>query len=205
MGQYYKIAMKPENGDVIYNDIRVEGCGRMGWKLLEHSYPQCAIVTAVCKKLSETPCRVAWVGDYSEDDEVRETCRGEVDRNELWGEDSKTHAPFAKVKFTSVKKFLLNHDKKLFVSLTGGFFRVTYKWNTVREGKNTTVERTKKLAPLPILTAIGNGRGGWDYYGNDEDLAGTWAWDLLSVSETVPEGYSRLKHLPKKTRKTDSE
>jgi hypothetical protein len=47
------------------------------------------------------------------------------------------------------------------------------------------------LHPLALLTAVGNGKGGGDYYGpNESDLA-TWVWDEVSIEDTIPEGYSK--------------
>lgn len=40
--------------------------------------------------------------------------------------------------------------------------------------------------PLPLLTAIGNGRGGGDYHGTNESMVGMWAMDLLSFTEDRP-------------------
>jgi hypothetical protein len=41
------------------------------------------------------------------------------------------------------------------------------------------------------MTCEGNGRGGGDYRG-DEDYVGSWARDIISVSNVVPEGYSEF-------------
>ena len=35
--------------------------------------------------------------------------------------------------------------------------------------------------PLPLLTAVGNGRGGGDFQDGDGiEFVGTWAWHLLA-------------------------
>lgn len=204
MGQYYKIAFKPENGKTVYNDRKVKGCDYIMAKLLEHSYVGNYLVTSVASMLEAGKCRLAWVGDYAEEDEVEKITAGDVRYGVLWGDGcGKNPHEFPRVRFRSVGKFLLNHDKKLFVPLTGGFFNG--KWNCLVKdpatGKITEKIRTERYSPIPILTAIGNGRGGGDYFGKDKDLAGTWAWDEISVSDKVPKGYSRLKHLPKKESK----
>ena len=41
-------------------------------------------------------------------------------------------------------------------------------------------------SPISLLTAIGNGRGGGDYYGNNR-MVGEWAGDKVYLSETKPE------------------
>jgi hypothetical protein len=48
------------------------------------------------------------------------------------------------------------------------------------------------LDPLPLLTALGNGRGGRDYRGADTEDVGIWAGDRIRVSFTKPsEEYAR--------------
>jgi len=49
--------------------------------------------------------------------------------------------------------------------------------------------------PLPLLTALGNGRGGGDYYDNlpDSDKVGIWAKHILSIEFEIPDGYTELK------------
>ena len=45
------------------------------------------------------------------------------------------------------------------------------------------------IHPLPLLTAVGNGRGGGDYHGNgvtNLNMVGIWAGDLLQIVEQVP-------------------
>ena len=48
--------------------------------------------------------------------------------------------------------------------------------------------------PLPLLTACGNGRGGGDYRMDIPDIRfiGSWAFDLLEVTDGVPPvGYEK--------------
>lgn len=55
------------------------------------------------------------------------------------------------------------------------------------------VKANHKIHPLSILTAEGNGRGGGDYQGRDEELSGTWARDVISVENTIPQSYKVQK------------
>jgi hypothetical protein len=71
---------------------------------------------------------------------------------------------------TSVGRYVINHTKQVYFE----------------KEKNT-------IHPLSILTAEGNGRGGGDYRGSNKDLSGTWARDVISVENTVPEGYTLQK------------
>ena len=42
------------------------------------------------------------------------------------------------------------------------------------------------------MTAEGNGAGGGDYYGSNEILVGSWARDVISIDEEIPENYTEL-------------
>ena len=42
------------------------------------------------------------------------------------------------------------------------------------------------LNPIAILTAVGNGRGGGDYFGSDMEQVGRWAGDAIFISEINP-------------------
>lgn len=52
-----------------------------------------------------------------------------------------------------------------------------------------------RMNPLPLLTALGNGRGEGDYYDNlsDSDKVGIWARHILSVEFEVPQDYTELE------------
>ena len=47
------------------------------------------------------------------------------------------------------------------------------------------------IYPISLLTAIGNGRGGGDYWktNKDYDLVGSWAFDEISIEDEIPSGY----------------
>lgn len=51
------------------------------------------------------------------------------------------------------------------------------------------------LHPLPLLTAVGNGLGGGDYYGINKDQVGGWAWCTISVEDDIPVGYEELEYI----------
>jgi hypothetical protein len=44
------------------------------------------------------------------------------------------------------------------------------------------------IHPLPLLCADGNQRGGGDYYGANEDLVGSWAYDRIGIDNEIPKG-----------------
>ena len=128
--------------------------------------------------------RVCWVGDYAGED-------GDFDFNlnsafytpsykEVWGETVKLHgSTFSD--FTLDHKFLLNHDTKEYIDLN------EYKEKS-RDKNDWTIH------PLPLLTAVGNDRGSGDFHeGNiGYEFVGTWAWNLISIADKSPKGYTNI-------------
>jgi len=87
---------------------------------------------------------------------------------------------FEKVKFDYSHKFLVNLTKKEYISFDEYMAKATSDW---------------QLNPISILTAIGNGRGGGDYYSDDKktmELVGSWAWDVITIDEEEPVGMKKL-------------
>jgi hypothetical protein len=59
---------------------------------------------------------------------------------------------------------------------------------------STGKEYELRLHPLVILTCEGNGQGGGDYYkGENDPLVGSWARKRVSVSHSIPKGYTEVK------------
>ena len=183
MGQYYRIAFKHECKRVVVNDRKIEGEGYIMAKLLEHSWLGCDIADAVAREMYGNPLRLAWVGDYADDgDEVKAATRGDVSYKRVWGHDHKHEVPANDNGFDYLHKWLVNHDKKLAVSFDDVVRSSMSKYGGI-------------IAPFPLLTAIGNDRGGGDYHkgGTDYDKVGTWAWDLISIEDAKPEGYEEFR------------
>lgn len=42
------------------------------------------------------------------------------------------------------------------------------------------------IHPIPLLTAVGNGKGGGDYFGVNNELVGRWAGDALYIDDEEP-------------------
>lgn len=177
MGQYYFVAFKRGDGNVVVNERKFKNSEYVGAKLMEHSYIGnwfCNSVLADIAKNGKT--RIAWVGDYAEDEEIREITNGDLCFKDVWGDHDNPHR-FGGHVFGYRGKFLVNHSKRKYVSFDG-----VMKF-AKREGLRWPIN------PLPLLTAIGNGRGGGDYSGENESLVGTWAWDEISVEKSIPAGY----------------
>lgn len=99
---------------------------------------------------------LVWAGDYADPEPGSE--------ENLYNVDKKPHFVF---EIQPLKKliYIVNHTKKVFID------------------KNNL---KNDIHPLPILTAEGNGRGGGDYYGKNNHLAGTWARDIITMEYENP-------------------
>lgn len=78
---------------------------------------------------------------------------------------------FAEGEFILDNKFLCNHTKHLYIDL-----------NKYKE-KSIDIYGWV-INPIPLLTAVGNGNGGGDYWSevHKEDV-GSWAFDIISVKD----------------------
>ena len=62
----------------------------------------------------------------------------------------------------------------------------------VNHSKMQYVVKKGVIHPLSLLTAEGNGLGGGDYYGVNDDLVGSWARDIISMEDEIPDGFTEL-------------
>ena len=104
--------------------------------------------------------------------------------------------------FTISEKCLVNHNKKLILLGSNYYSKIhniqakTFwaNYDKIKDKNKTTKEERQNekllyynwevdsvLHPLPLLTAVGNGRGGGDYAGINADKIGSWAFDVLEV------------------------
>lgn len=88
--------------------------------------------------------------------------------------------------FTLEDKFLVNHDTKEFIDLN----------KYLSENKDKDGYCTH---PVSLLTAIGNGLGGGDFYyhaQSEEQVAnvGKWAWNTLEITDTAPTNYTETMY-----------
>ena len=185
MGQYYKPAVLDDSKKrplawVYSHDIKVkytreDGQSFMmgnGLKLMEHSWMNNKFVQAIENLLipggSWHKQPIVWAGDYADNEP-------DTDIN-IYGmlEDEIKIIP-TKRTLKKKYKYIVNHTKMKYVDKT--------KVPLDNDGW--------QIHPLPLLTCEGNGRGGGDFRG-DETVVGTWARDIISVEETVPEFFTEL-------------
>ena len=199
MGQYYNAVMKGSRCATYNRYIVIDGAREyMLAKLTEHSWWGNKYVEGVSKALFESaaPRRVAWVGDYARS--FLQSINAESFNGLTQKDIVRLHKCAWKAKgvdvpdnsFTLKGLFLVNHTKKEYVACDPYYERCAvpdadgFKWC---------------LHPLPLLTCIGNGQGGGDFYegeytrGSTYENVGRWAWDLISIAEHAPEGFTELK------------
>jgi hypothetical protein len=158
-------------------------CYYEGQKLAEHARFLRYFVNGVLESISDGPARVAWVGDYANEEEDFELVDGyEPDDYEaIWNDENDASQTFDRMPGRGVYGYLVNLDKGVYIDLT-------------EVAMVAGEELIYSLAhPLPILTAIGNGRGGGDYWGSNMDKVGMWAMNHIQFMEHEPVGFGFVR------------
>lgn len=204
MGQYYKTLLTRPDGTkeaycshnchITYHfDNGREFRSFVGIKLMEHSWIGNPFVNRICKNILNNPARVAWVGDYADAEDVYvnkdESFTAELITqlsSDCWGGENeeaeiKESPSPALHRFRYRGRYLVNHTKKEILDFD------SYLDQYTAEEKEYGIPH-----PLSLLTAIGNGKGGGDYRGDEvKDGVGSWANDLLEITDDYPtQGYN---------------
>lgn len=163
MGQYYNAVIKTnEIKEVFYHQVDGE---YMLAKLLEHGYWGNPFVLAVASKLWRTKGKLAWVGDYAED--------GDFNWDEEFADSHDEGVPREDLEYNGFRlegKLFINHSKKMILDLD--------------KYKELLKDVDMIISPIPLLTAVGNDKGGGDFHkGTGYDLIGTWAWDVVEITD----------------------
>ena len=184
MGQYYMAVLGNEFGtDCKVFNRSIDGEYTFA-KLLEHSWWENPFVNSFSERLYNELGRVIWCGDYADepDDFNFPNCSASYVPyyKEIWGDKVQTLSSTS-TDFKLDDKFLINHDTKEFVDLN--------------EYKSKSIDKHGWcIHPLPLLTAVGNGRGGGDFHeGNiGFEHVGIWAWHLLTILDDAPKDFTKL-------------
>lgn len=147
--------------------------------------------------------RVAWIGDYADGyiDGIVESGKPAD-----FGHGYISDVQQAKTLCSKVWKYDdENPDNDIHVLIPGILpdVRIMDKhrtnWFLVNVSKNSFLDIKKYaeksadtdgwcLHPLPLLTCVGNGEGGGDYYGKPgQDAVGSWAFDKIILTSTRPD------------------
>ena len=191
MGQYYHPVLSKDGKTNFkaFRDIRPGGL-----KLMEHSWWGVELPNAIAEKLYKDPAHLWWMGDYAVD-----KYRGEDGRyypypdtdpvllaayNTAHGEKSVKEIATSPDNFKMDGTVLCNHTRRIFMDCD--------KYHDALKNKDVD---GWVVHPLPLLTAVGNGQGGGDYFADsDRDCVGSWAGDLISVEDEAPEGYAEVEY-----------
>lgn len=187
MGQYYVTILTRNDKTRIYSPV-VNGDWQ-GLKLTEHSWFENDYMSVIAKKILKKPTRVIWCGDYAEDEELQkflpEYKVSEVQRKNTGVTSKSINNKILK------NKYLVNHDKQIYIDLN--------RYYSIADEFNSEVDKGWIINPISILTALGNNRGGGDYYDGDRttcfDKVGTWAYDLISLETEIPKDFKEEKHI----------
>lgn len=185
MGQYYYAVLR-EPGDgkfVIGNPHHFD----YGLKLMENGFVDSTFVKTAFSMIIDHPMHIAWVGDYAEEkdlakfgidpDKVKAFIDASWETNEHDHNLLERNYPGDKVMGQYFGEFIvINHTKK-------EFFDQHKYWKRVCPDKNPGAEYM--IDPLVALVAIGNGKGGGDFWGKGDEEVGRWATDAI---ELVPIG-----------------
>ena len=165
MGQYYTPIIKNIEGKVKTFDSRQYN---NGLKLMEHSYMGNNFVAAVLNEL-EIPHQVWWLGDYAIFGDFKNKEFALYSKERKRYQCSKTlrvQPTFENQEWVYNNFFLVNLIKREYIQLAS---YDSQSW---------------QICPFPLLTSVGNGKGGGDYYGINQDKVGIWAGDTILVSKT---------------------
>jgi len=200
MGQYYKAYVKNdkekvynaqnamyltvmglESSDRLTDGYKVEGFWGYfsGIKLTEHSWTVNDFCNGVIEQIWDKPSKVAWVGDYANEPNDFNDAYTEAVYETVWGNYRKNKeaipsSPFSYAPHIHEAGWLINHTKGVYLCLSD---YVIVSSEPPRSGGYRWC-----LHPLPLLTCIGNGRGGGDYHGTNMGKVGSWAMDEIEYT-----------------------
>lgn len=195
MGQYYtpvEIISLDDGTHFAINSFscQVKGLRYNGVKLMEHSWWENDFLVNFCARLYEKSrennheTHILWLGDYADLNclsslEGLSVCYAGVARRS-WLKQAlqdpnrkEDDIDNANPDFSLTNKYLVNTTKQEFINCT-----TYYSYNCDIDGWC--------IHPLPLLTAVGNGEGGGDYFGVNTELVGRWAGDALYIDDEEP-------------------
>jgi len=166
MGQYYMVVILAEKSDKEYIRTYLDpSMYNNGMKLTEHSY-----INNNFMKIVEN-----LIGPNGMFYKSRLVWAGDYADNESNSEKNlysmcEAKSPFVYKEQLVSYTYIVNHTKKVYI------------------------EKKGICHPLSLLTAEGNGRGGGDYHGPAMDMVGTWARDVISMENEVPD-YTLVEYI----------
>jgi hypothetical protein len=184
MGQYYSAISLDAETYLSSHDHSGGDGGFNGLKLMEHSYIGNPLTAAVENLIKEGGAwyghRIVWGGDYA-DPEPNTGDKENPDGYNLYELiQIRKIVPAKDQERNENLNYLINLDKNEFVDLS-------------------KVEKDNyglKIHPLPLLTCEGNGRGGGDFWTENEEylnLIGSWARNKVTIQSKKPKDMKEIK------------
>lgn len=193
MGQYYKVVNVDKQLYFTPREV-----GENGAKLMEWSYNGNEMVLALMNLLANEwkGDRVYVVGDYAEADNSKEPCYEAV--KALEGElklaengEVNTICGYASEYYTNVSaltdkedhglRYIYNHKTKQFIDTAK--CPIEWTWYSKDEKKVYVI----KIAPISLLLAMGNDRGGGDFHEGciGYEYVGSWCSSVQDIEVTA--------------------
>lgn len=182
MGQYYYAVLRePATGKfVIGNPHHFD----YGLTLMENGFVDSTFVKTVFSMIMDHPMQIAWVGDYAKEDDltkfainpskVKAFIDASWETNESDHDLLERNYPGDKITGHYFGEFIvINHTKK-------EFFNQYEYWKRVCPDKIPGAEYM--IDPLVAMVAIGNGKGGGDFWGSGDEVVGRWATDTIELT-----------------------
>lgn len=211
MGQYFRPLVVAGGKKLTARTREFGSCS----KLTEHSFIGDDMVNAALYQLFEKKGRLAWLGEFSDEENILgyNLGGGYVKDKEdylsrfyypVWGQSAE-RLSFLKSFPYGDEKIFNQEDTESFIDLDrAGYFAINFTkgiYFSLEAYVKEWRRRGPKIPdlcfnPLPLLTAVGNGLGGGDFHkGNEgyEDV-GTWAFDEIMISKTKPEGFTEVHY-----------
>ena len=179
MGQYYNILTydcKSKKYKIFDRSLKdteeQEESEYMMAKLMEHSWLRNDTIQSLSNLIFENPTKIVWVGDYADESKQEDITNPNLSIEKvkqlyrITYMDKRKEYSLLKQDFEIEKMLLVNWDKKQYIKMSEYI-------------KQNTVDGWC-IHPLSLLTALGNGFGGGDYYGINKNDVGFWAFDKIS-------------------------
>lgn len=189
MGQYFQPVLSLD-GKTRFVGYRAAQRGSL--KLTEHAWWENDLCNQMAARIYRTPMYVYWVGDYSaprklvgddwNEDPSAPPYRAAIYKA-AWAKGGQETYQVAETDFRLNGKVLVNHTRRIYMDCDQYYDAV----NGLHHLGVGCV-----FHPLPLLTAVGNGKNGGDYFGPNKVDVGTWATDLISVEDEPPEGFTEV-------------
>lgn len=202
MGQYYHPTMIDQEGNITWINTHAYD---NGLKLMEHSYIGNSVMNAVFSQIKDHPLRIAWIGDYADEqsgDEYERKLMHEAFMriyDTVYGNDRDKQVirpdPMD-FDLNSIGWYLVNHTQRLYISMDAYMARNKWKesWKDWQTGE--LEEYGMCIHPLSLLTACGNDRGCGDYHAGfpDYNKVGTWAFDQIELTQKKAVKYQEVMY-----------